>query len=293
MGRWRSLVLASCAAMVCAGGGVARAAPATWAPRISIAAHGLNAVACPGVNLCIAVGNGGTAVSSTHPAGGSAAWSTAVIDGTHRILSLSCASAGFCAVTDNASRALTSSHPTRGPSAWHARVIDPGRWITGISCPTAHLCVAVDRRGGIVTSTHPTGGSGAWRRVQVVHTYLGAVSCASTSLCVVTENRTNKLLVSTRPTAGRGSWHQIKPGGQFTFPLDVSCPRVHACMLVAEEEATDLTFRPSTHPTSPGVWHPANDVIGYPHEGIRSEEESQGQRRQQSDEADERLDTRE
>ena len=129
--------------MVCCGGGVARAAPTTWAPRIAISPHALDAVKCPSASLCLAVGTGGLAVSSTNPAGGASSWSSADIDGTHRLISLACSSTSFCAATDNASRVLTTSTPTGGASAWHVHTIDPGRWITAI-------CMRVDeavRRG--------------------------------------------------------------------------------------------------------------------------------------------------
>lgn len=266
MGRWGSFVLGSCAAMVCCGGGVARAAPATWAPRLVISPRALDAVKCPSPTLCLAVGTGGLAVSSTHPAGGASSWSSADIDGTHRLISLACSSTSFCAATDNASRVLTTSTPTGGASAWHAHTIDPGRWITAISCASGKLCVAVDRHGGVLTSTHPTDLHRAWSRFQLRNVSFVAVSCPSAKLCVAGAGNRN-VLVSTNPAGGVRAWRTRTVLPPDTVMEDISCATVHACMLSNYENGTDVAFRPSTHPTAAGIWRPDGDVTGYPHEG--------------------------
>ncbi len=266
MGLRRSLVLGSCAAVVSVGGGVAQASPTTWAPRVTISPHALDAIRCPSASLCLAVGTGGLAVSSTHPAGGAAAWSTADIDGTHRLISVACASPSFCAATDNASRVLTTSTPTGGASAWHVHTIDPGRWITAISCASTRLCIAVDRRGGLLSSTHPTDLHRAWARFQLRNTSFVAVSCPSTNLCVAATGGHN-VLVSTNPAGGARAWRSRTVLPTETVMEDVSCATVHACMLSNYENGTDVAFRPSTHPTAAGIWRPDGDVTGYPHEG--------------------------
>ncbi len=252
--------------MVCCGGGVARAAPATWAPRLVISPRALDAVKCPSATLCLAVGTGGLAVSSTHPAGGASSWSSADIDGTHRLISLACSSTSFCAATDNASRVLTTSTPTGGASAWHAHTIDPGRWITAISCASSKLCVAVDRHGGVLTSTHPTDLHRAWSRFQLRNVSFVAVSCPSAKLCVAAAGHRN-VLVSTNPAGGVRAWRTRTALPPDTVMEDISCATVHACMLSNYENGTDVAFRPSTHPTAAGIWRPDGDVTGYPHEG--------------------------
>ena len=272
MGRWRGLIRAVAVAAMGVAPGVgmapasASAAPLSWAPRVSISPHILNAVSCPTSSLCIAVGNSGLAASSLHPAGGTAAWTNTDIDGTNRLLDLSCASAHFCVAADNHARALTASNPTGGAADWHARTIDAGRWITGLSCPTAHLCVAVDRHGGIVTTTNPTGASHAWTRAQEPRTSFVAVSCPSSKLCVAA-TAAQKVFVSTNPAGGGRSWHGQTAVPSEQFLVDVSCASTHLCVLGNILNGTDAGFRPSTHPTHPGSWHPIDDVNGYPHEG--------------------------
>ncbi len=268
MGRWRALVVGLVLALLCGSGSVvASAAPTTWAPRVSISPHALDAITCPSSGLCVAAGSGGLAITSEHPAGGAAAWSGADVDGSHRLISLSCASVTFCAATDNASRVLTTSSPTGGTSAWTAHTIDPGRWITGIACASTKLCVAVDRHGGILTSTHPSDPHRSWARFELRNTSFVAVACPSTRLCVAANNF-HGVLVSTNPAGGARAWHAHTVLPSETVLLGVSCATSHACMIVNYENATDVAFRPSTHPTSSGIWRPDGDVTGYPHEGF-------------------------
>lgn len=244
----------------------AAAAPHVWGPRIEIAPHALNAVACPSPNLCLAVGNRGVTVSATSPAGGAAAWTAATIDGGRRLISLSCPAATFCAATDNASAVLTSANPRGAASAWTAHTIDPGRWITAISCASSHLCVAVDRRGGILSSTRPADPHRGWTRVEIPHASFVGVSCPSSAFCVAAD-ADRRMFVSSHPAGGRRDWRSRTMLPSDTVLLGVSCARADACMAVNYENGTDVAFRPSRHPSAAGVWRPDGDVVGYPHEG--------------------------
>ncbi|MGI8864251.1 MAG: hypothetical protein ACR2JH_07615 [Solirubrobacteraceae bacterium] len=247
------------------------AAPASalmWStPKAVSPGHALNAVDCPSLQLCVAVGDHGSAVTSISPAGAGSGWQAADVDASNRLLGISCPSATLCVAIDNHSRAVASANPAGGAQTWRAAVIDPGRWINAISCPSAHLCVAADRRGGVITSQNPRGDSHAWKRVQVSRRALTSLSCPSTLLCVATE-KGGRVRVATRPTGNGAAWRGVtafRPPGGFPSLSGVACPSVHSCV-AAGVAVTDVYSARTVHPRAGSAWA-STYVDGRPHVG--------------------------
>ena len=223
----------------------ATASALTFSPRATIApGHRLNAVACPSATFCLAVGSGGDAVSTTHPA---SAWTQRRIGGGQTLSAVACPSTRLCVVLGTRGRVLSGSGKT-----WRtARLALPKHAsLTAIACPARHLCVVTDSRGGVFTATNPASG---WHRHAAIGQALGGVSCASMRLCVAT-TRTRRVLVSTRPA---GAWHSLRvlaPGDFDTNAFDaVACPAANLCLGAASDGFGASTV--VTHsPTAARAW---------------------------------------
>jgi hypothetical protein len=124
------------------------------------------ALACPSVELCVAVDSAGRMLTSTHPTR-DRPWHVVDVDPQ--------------VVSAPGVEGIGPGSPSIAPT-----VVDAA--LTSVSCPSIQLCVAVDEFGTIAYSTDPTGGARAWKlsneHPEVLRQSRGDVSCASVSLCV-------------------------------------------------------------------------------------------------------------
>jgi len=171
--------------------------------------HTIRGVSCASPVLCVGVGDGGHAVTSTNPNGGAGAWTAADIDGTNNLYGVSCTSASLCVAGDIAGNVALSTSPTGGSGAWSTAHIDGGFTIFNVSCASAPLCAAVDDQGNVALSSNPTGGPSAWTVSKIDQSNeMKAISCPSATLCVAGDELGN-VIVGT----GEGGQPGEKGGG--------------------------------------------------------------------------------
>jgi hypothetical protein len=214
----------------------------------------IDAVACAGEALCVAVGYEGSVFTSTDPAGGAGAWSVSDVNtpgsGTH-LTAVSCPSASLCVAVSGgngaaAGRVLTSSDPAS--ESWQATQLPESPDLRGVSCATPELCVAVAKEGRIFVSSDPAGGASAWReRPSPTPRDLQAVACLA-SLCVAGDEGGN-LLTSTDPLGG-APFSATNTAGSILI-TGIACPTATRCVAV-DNNADVLT---STDPLGgPSSW---------------------------------------
>jgi hypothetical protein len=243
------LLMVGCAVVTLAvSPGRARAdAALSWAAPVAIdSPHGVNAVSCPSVSLCVAVDDAGNVLSSTNPAGGATAWTAANVDGTNPLNGVSCSSSPtlVCVAVDNVGNVVTSSNPTGGAAAWTSAAADPSNNLIAVSCASSSLCVAVGASGHVASTTNPTGGAAAWTTAHLLSSNaLLGVSCPSTSLCVADDNSGN-VQTATNPTGPAGAWTLAHVDGSHGM-FRLSCPTSSLC--VAGDSAGNVVT--STNPT--------------------------------------------
>src|SRR5208282_3064763 len=147
----------------------------------------VNSVACPGVDLCVAVDSRGNAFVSSDPGSAQPTWTASSID-REDLTAISCPSELLCVAVDRAGGVLTSTDPAQGAGAWGAPfeidqagatqpdgapLVAPGPGevlgvpsgypdLSSVACPDVHLCVAVDAYGNVFTSSDASAGASAW-----------------------------------------------------------------------------------------------------------------------------------
>jgi hypothetical protein len=225
----------------------------------------LQAVSCPSLSLCVAVGQG--VFESRNPTAPAPVWTE--VPGSHPDTEeVTCPSASLCVAARHldALQEVVSFDPSYTTTpAFHATHVAVAR----IACPSVMLCVGSDGGGGLVISTDPGSTDPTWRHYPTVYesregSGLSALSCASVRFCLGVDPR-GQLVSSTDPGASVPHWHvTYAPGpylhspavGRYLVLSDVSCPSVTFCM-VADENGKVLT---SSDPSAPRpTWrvHPA------------------------------------
>jgi hypothetical protein len=111
--------------------------------------------ACPTSTLCVTVGNGEIATTTTPDAG---VWTRQSIPDD--LLGVSCPSSSLCVAVGTQGALYVSTDPASG--TWSHASIDYGLRLDSVSCPSVSLCVATDANGHVVSSTNPAGGPSAW-----------------------------------------------------------------------------------------------------------------------------------
>jgi photosystem II stability/assembly factor-like uncharacterized protein len=153
---------------------IALAAPyVTWITRTSGTANWLFGVSCLSGSTCVAVGSGGTILTSGD---GGATW-TSRTSGTSVVLfGVSCLSGSNCVAVGQNGTVLTSGD---GGITWAVRNAGVYDDLHGVSC--AAVCVAVGFFGSLLTSTD---GGATWRGQPGIRPSLWGVSCGSTCVAV-------------------------------------------------------------------------------------------------------------
>jgi len=218
---------------------------------------GLAGISCPTARLCVAVGQQGIVVTSTHPAaappnGSPTAWQLADIDSPNFLYAVSCTRSEFCAAVDGAGRVLTSAEPTGGKRAWRARKISRNP-LYAVSCASSRLCAALDDKGNVLSSANPLGGASTWHRIRLAgNAYMPrSVSCPRPSLCVVGGDYAAgglsgyaQVSVSTDPTGGPRAWRTFRLHTHYPRNGDlvaISCPSAKLCVAGGSTELLTST----------------------------------------------------
>lgn len=161
----------------------------------------ITAVACPAVELCVAVDSRGNVLTSTHPAGPPRLWRIKHVDptkdGTGRqsaLYAVSCPTTRLCIAFDNDGNLLFSTHPTSGARTWKLVHLPGAAEAQDMTCPWTSLCVGLDE-GNVATVTNPSSRNAAWTvRPVDPDSYLLSLSCPSASLCIAGDTHGNVLV---------------------------------------------------------------------------------------------------
>jgi hypothetical protein len=188
-------------------------------------------LSCHAGPLCVAVTEGGYALTTSTPSATGGFWGIAAIDPTHPLTAVACPSSTLCVAADRAGDVLSSLEPTAGGSAWRLSDVDGSTPITSVSCPSTRLCVAGDQSGSILTSTEPTGGPEAWSSapIDTANAPILGVSCPTVLLCVAVD-QFGDVLSSTEPMGGVGAWERVDVDARHSFMGGISCPSVSLCV---------------------------------------------------------------
>ncbi len=171
----------------------------------------LSAVSCPSAQFCVAVDQGGNAI--TLSAGG---WGPPTSIASSPLTSVSCPTTSFCVAVDQAGAAITLEQ-----GVWQSPVpVDPSQDLVSVSCPSTQFCVAVDSVGNVVAFN-----GSSWGAPDAVDAGYEptAVSCANSTMCKVVDGEGNVVSLS-------GSvWTTSFALDQHGF-IGVSCPSTSFCM---------------------------------------------------------------
>jgi hypothetical protein len=221
------------------------ATPGWTTPSTIDSGHTIGGLSCSSASLCVAVDNGGNALTSSNPAGGAPAWSAAtVVGGNNALSAVSCVAGPFCVATTftaTPSEFWTSFAPAAGASAW-ARA-NTAVAIYGVSCPDTAFCAAVDDIGDVLTSTTASSNSPSWSVTRATGATLLDVSCPTSTLCVATDS-SGDVVTATNPAGGPSAWTTTNVDGSEAI-FGVSCPTVAFCAAV--DDAGDVLT--SANPT--------------------------------------------
>ena len=154
----------------------------------------LQAVSCPSVDFCVAVGRQGRAVVSTNPGGPLPVWSEIAMPAPGDLDSVTCPRATLCLAGNARGNVLSSTNAGAARPTWRTANTGPSVPISGISCPQTNRCLAVTNNGDVAVSVDPTGPTGSWSATNLIpHRVIGdrgqpfnaffAASCPTVDFC--------------------------------------------------------------------------------------------------------------
>jgi photosystem II stability/assembly factor-like uncharacterized protein len=188
---------------------VPTSALAATSPRVAAGPRAaLDAVACPTVSECIAVGGaGGVEVSRT----GGRTWSAVAVPTRHYLYGVACDDPAHCVAVGDAGTALVTGD---GGSSWKLSPTGVGIPLSSVACPGDSRCYAVGDADTVVA----TDDSGShWQRVLGGTGVVDGVACSTSTQCAaVTSSAVENLATSDGST-----W---KPVTVPFSPLDALAP---------------------------------------------------------------------
>ncbi len=154
----------------------------------------LQAVSCPTVDLCVAVGRQGRAVVSTNPAASVPTWTEIAVPVPGDLDSVACSVETLCLAGNARGNILSSADAGTIAPHWGTASTGPSVPISGISCPLTNRCLAVTNNGDVAVSSDPTGTTGSWSATNLIpHRAVGehgqpfnaffAASCPTVTFC--------------------------------------------------------------------------------------------------------------
>ena len=222
---------------------------ATWS-RLTPPAGvgGLDGVACPTTNICLAVGDGsgdagtiytttdgGTTWTASTPSAFAGGFATAV----------ACSTARVCEVAGTAIGAAILG-TTDGGTTWVSQHIKGQvQEISGISCPSTSTCEAIDPF--LDTAYRTTDGGATWKLQHHFSRSPSAVACSTAEICEVTTGTVFGTI------DGGTSWtSQPLPTGAAQ---GISCPTADVCYAVGSDSGTGVVFKREGNSDSPALRH--------------------------------------
>ena len=186
------------------------------------------AVTCPTVTECIAVGGSGSLFVSRN---GALTWSTEPVPTTHFLYGISCPTATRCIAVGDAGTVLVSDSDLR---TWRQVATDFADPLSSLACVGRVYCIA-GSDGGVVLATENAGAS--WRRLSLGEAVVDGVACSSAVDCVaVTSNSEEDF-----HTSDGTDWSKSKSGFAPLLSLvptnGVSC-YFHSCVSVGNNGLT-------------------------------------------------------
>ncbi len=167
-------------------------AATTSPPAASGPPAALDAVACPTVSECIAVGGaGGVEVSRT----GGRTWSAATVPTRHYLFGVACDDPAHCVAVGDAGTALVTGD---GGSSWKLYPTGVGIPLSSVACPGDGRCYAVGDADTVIA----TDDSGShWQRVLGGTGVVDGVACSTSIQCAaVTSSAVENLATSNGST---------------------------------------------------------------------------------------------
>lgn len=203
---------------------------------------GLQAVACPGVSLCVAAES--DIYHSSDPAGGASTWRATRLGGIGSFMyDIACPTTTLCVAIRADGRIAVSSHPAGGTAVWTVtKRIAPAIGLDAIFCSAEPRCFVTDTGGPVLTSNDPAGGPGAWTKSRATPE-LVAGACPTSRLCVTVG--LGEIATSTAPDAQVWTRRPIPDG-----LVSVSCPTTSLCVAVGDGGEVYVSTDPASGPWS-------------------------------------------
>ncbi len=231
--RGRLGVRAPAVALMLAGGLVLLAPAAgahatlSWSGPVGRDAGGqgsaIAAVACPAASTCVAVTQGGTALTFDSDA---PQRSTPVSIDTVPPTGLACLSTSECVAVDGSGNAITFN--PANPSAAVTTPIDSGQSLTAVTCvPGGGQCVAVDSSGNAVAFNPAAPGTHATDPIDTGLRLIG-VSCPDQTHCVAIDSADEERTFNPQTTTGPSSIQTVDATTNELTAL--TCPSSTQCL---------------------------------------------------------------
>jgi len=223
LGRLRALAALATLLVCCARPAAAHAALSWRGPLVQDRAGdgpALEALACPAVDRCVALDQGGGEVSFDPAAPGSAAPTDLHAPSPG---GLACISTSQCVAVDGAGDEI-SFNPA-APAQATTTAIDPGEALIALACsPDGSVCVALDRAGDAITFSPAAPGKARVKKPLQKGQLFDALACPSDSQCLIAGLADNYLIFDPASQSITGE-STIGGGGSSPPALTaIACP---------------------------------------------------------------------
>lgn len=196
----------------------------TWhSLKIGVRHKGLNAIACPRINVCYAVGDYGTIVATTN---GGKTWSRQASHSDRDLTGVSCPTVSACFAVGWAENNEEDSRSTGGEIVatknggirWKSQLFLPDAALGDVTCPNDNVCYVA---GGIILSTS-TGGR-TWSNLG--DHLAGTIACPGTTVCYALSD-TSRILTT---IDGGVTWVSHGGGVVANVLVSIACPAAATC----------------------------------------------------------------
>jgi photosystem II stability/assembly factor-like uncharacterized protein len=219
----------------------------------------LEAVACPTVSDCIAVGGGGSVLVSRN---GGLTWLSQPVPSMHFLYGIACPTTTRCIAVGDAGTVLVSDSEF---STWNQVPTGTAEPLSSVACPGDGHCYAVGD-AGVVLATGDDGAS--WQRDELGMAVVDGVACDSSLRCVAVTSNSQQEFLTSDGTSWSAASVQLEPLLSLTPTNAVSCsPTI--CVGVGSyglrARSTDSGAAWSFDgpgATPPGAWWAAEDLYG-------------------------------
>ena len=202
----------------------------------------LDALACPTVARCVAVGGNGFEVAFD-PRRPPPEYSSR-IDRFHSVFAVACPSAVRCTASANPGRELSFDPVHAGPWAGpggSSRELLPGTDASTVACVSVRVCVIAS--GGTVVGFDPRTRAVLTRRTLPLGGNISRIACPASRLCVAVDYSGDEATFNPRRSRSTRSRTGLDPAAGFA---SVSCPTATQCTAIDDAAGPEITFDPET-----------------------------------------------